>query len=164
MGKYRLFDAITEYFAIRKKLILCRPNWCLCLLWLFFILVVKTLIGGQKIGEANSDDIGLWCHLYWCSRSDQKEAEGTRCHIWWFRALWLFLLCCQGRGRVLPPSFWVLLWIKCLNEWSSIYKVCNIMCEQMTLEALGEMFVAAREIMNWLSDCAKVSSFLSIFL
>ena len=35
--------------------------------------------GGQEIGEADSDDFSLWCHLYWCSRSDQEEAEGTGC-------------------------------------------------------------------------------------
>lgn len=35
----------------------------------------------------------------------------------------------------------------------------NIMSEQITLTALGEMFEAARGIMNWLGDCAKVSLF-----
>ncbi|TYK00602.1 DNA-directed RNA polymerase 2B [Cucumis melo var. makuwa] len=33
---------------------------------------------------------------------------------------------------------------------------CSCYAAKMTLEALGEMFVAAREIMNWLSDCAKI--------
>ena len=45
-----------------------------------------------------------------------------------------------------------------------------MLLDQVTLTALGEMFEAARNIMNWLGDCAKVSlsqficfSFMLIF-
>lgn len=31
-----------------------------------------------------------------------------------------------------------------------------LLVRQITLAALGEMFEAARNIMNWLGDCAKV--------
>lgn len=31
-----------------------------------------------------------------------------------------------------------------------------LLCEQTTLTALGEMFEAARSIMSWLGECAKV--------
>lgn len=35
---------------------------------------------------------------------------------------------------------------------------------QVTLTALGEMFEAARSIMSWLGDCAKVSWTISFSL
>lgn len=38
-----------------------------------------------------------------------------------------------------------------------VYANCISLYEQTTLIALGEMFEAARSIMSWLGDCAKVS-------
>ena len=37
-----------------------------CLLQPIVELMAGYRLGGQKIGEANSDDISLWCHLHWC--------------------------------------------------------------------------------------------------
>lgn len=34
---------------------------------------------------------------------------------------------------------------------------------QITLTALGEMFEAARSIMSWLGDCAKVCTMFLVF-
>lgn len=67
MEKYNLSDAIMEYFATRKKMVFGRLTDVYTYLDCLLILVAKILIGGQEIGEANSDDIGLWCYIYWCS-------------------------------------------------------------------------------------------------
>lgn len=55
--------------------------------------------------------------------------------------------CCGGTIFVVNLSRFRLIMV-CANF------VLN--CQQTTLTALGEMFEAARSIMGWLGDCAKV--------
>ena len=111
--------------------------------------------GGLEIGEANSDDISIWCHLCRCPWPDQEDIKGTLCHCGWFTAVWCCLLCREGVRIILNSvSLCVCAW--CL--WVCIYNFVRIISlhEQTTLTALGEMFEAARSIMSWLGDCAKV--------
>ncbi|KAL3568209.1 hypothetical protein D5086_030860, partial [Populus alba] len=42
-----------------------------------------------------------------------------------------------------------------ITEDSDIFG-CSCYAAKVTLTALGEMFEAARSIMNWLGDCAKI--------
>lgn len=44
-------------------------------------------------------------------------------------------------------------------EMATLFDMNGVLI-QVTLDALGEMFQAARSIMKWLADCAKVFLFL----
>lgn len=46
--------------------------------------------------------------------------------------------------------------IFCLSAYIVGFVLIISLHEQTTLTALGEMFEAARSIMSWLGDCAKV--------
>jgi len=59
--------------------------------------VELTYLGGQKIGEADCNDVCLWCHLRWRTRANKKEAKGTWRYCRWIRAIQCFLL--HGKSK-----------------------------------------------------------------
>lgn len=71
----------------------------LVITWYSTFIICK-ILGGQKVGETDGDDICLWGHLHWCPWSNQEEVEGTRCDNWGFRVIWCSLLCCKSKWKI----------------------------------------------------------------
>lgn len=72
-----------------------------------------TYLGRQKIGEADCNDISLWCHLYWCSWPNQEEVERKMCYRRWFKTIWSSLLCSKGK--------WMRLWFHLCVMYNTVW-------------------------------------------
>lgn len=145
---------IQKLFIVR---VVFHHYWPSKLVFLMGYNYDRTYLGRQKIGEADCNDISLWCHLYWCSWPNQEEVERKMCYRRWFKTIWSSLLCSKGKG--------IRLWFHLCVMYNTVWTLF-FLHEQTTLTALGEMFEAARSIMSWLGECAKVcsSSFVIYFI
>ncbi|KAK9274461.1 hypothetical protein L1049_021708 [Liquidambar formosana] len=127
--------------------------------------LIGQLSGGSEIGETDSDDFSIWCHLCWGTRTDKKKIGGKGYILMMIGcySVQLAMLLKELKGRCLvlltlgicsPIHFGhmhVGTYIRGMSDPYPILMSCPV-----TLAALGEIFRAARGTMGWLGDCAKL--------